>query len=99
MLRTSTAFGFALLAATVLALAAGHNTVLIDDFNDGDSEGWEETDFTGGLGVFDASSVLLMGNLWLGWILLEGRRSENSAAILERLDGNAERLTRFARYP
>ena len=55
MLRTSTAFSLALFTATVLAIAAGHNTVLIDDFNDGDSEGWEETDFTGGLGVFDAS--------------------------------------------
>jgi hypothetical protein len=41
---------------TASALAAGHNrTILIDNFNDGDAEGWEETDFTGGRGVFYVS--------------------------------------------
>ena len=37
-------------------LAAGGSTIVIDDFNDGDSEGWEENDFTGGRGSFDAST-------------------------------------------
>jgi hypothetical protein len=44
------------IALTVLAVGAAKKTMLIDNFNDGDSEGWAETDFTGGLGVFDASS-------------------------------------------
>jgi len=54
MKRKLFAFGLCLLAAT--AIAAGGNIILIDNFNDGDSEGWEETDFTGGRGSFDASS-------------------------------------------
>ena len=53
MKRKLFVLGLCLLTAT--ALAAGGGIVLIDDFNDGDSEGWEETDFTG-VGSFDASS-------------------------------------------
>jgi hypothetical protein len=41
---------------TMLAVGAGKKTILVDNFNDRNSNGWEETDFTGGLGVFDASS-------------------------------------------
>lgn len=49
---------FLLLVAVVgtSLLAAGGSTLVIDDFNDGDSEGWLENDFTGGRGMFDASS-------------------------------------------
>lgn len=36
--------------------AGGAQSILIDDFDDGDSEGWQENDFTGGRGSFDASS-------------------------------------------
>lgn len=54
--RRSTAIALTLFAG--LALGAGwyRHTIRVDDFNDGDSEGWEETDFTGGRGSFDASS-------------------------------------------
>ena len=52
MNRTSTIIGLTLSAATGLA-AAG--TLLIDDFDDGDAAGWDQTDFTG-IGIFDASS-------------------------------------------
>jgi hypothetical protein len=54
MKRKLLTIGLILVCATLLA--AGGHTILIDNFNDGDSEGWEETDFTGGRGVFDASS-------------------------------------------
>jgi hypothetical protein len=46
--------GLSLLAAA--AIAGGGSTLTIDNFNDGDSEGWLENDFTAGLGVFDPSS-------------------------------------------
>ena len=32
------------------------STILVDNFNDGNSDGWSENDFTGGRGSFDASS-------------------------------------------
>jgi hypothetical protein len=54
MKRHWIAIGLSLLALT--ALAAGGGVIRIDNFNDGDSEGWEENDFTGGRGSFDASS-------------------------------------------
>jgi hypothetical protein len=54
MSRKWLGIGLTLVAAT--ALAAGGGTILIDNFNDGDSEGWEENDYTGGRGSFDASS-------------------------------------------
>jgi hypothetical protein len=44
------------LAAGTTLLAAGGSAIVIDSFNDGDSEGWLENDFTGGRGSFDASS-------------------------------------------
>jgi hypothetical protein len=49
-----TALILTLVAATAVAAGRGR-TILVDDFNDGDSEGWEETDFTGGRGVFYVS--------------------------------------------
>jgi hypothetical protein len=45
----------ALIAATATAAGIGRG-ILVDNFNDGDSEGWIETDFTSGRGSFDASS-------------------------------------------
>jgi hypothetical protein len=54
MKRKWLTIGLFLAAAT--ALASGGNTILIDNFDDGDSEGWEETDFTGGRGSFDANT-------------------------------------------
>ena len=54
MFRKWFAIGLTLVAATVLA--AGGSTILVDDFDDGDSAGWLENDFTGGRGSFDASS-------------------------------------------
>jgi hypothetical protein len=56
MFRITTLMGLSCLALAAVAAAAGHKTILVDDFNDGDSEDWEETDFTGGRGIFDASS-------------------------------------------
>lgn len=53
MSRKWLAVGLSLVAATLLA--SGSATMLIDDFNDGDSEGWDQNDFTG-IGVYDASS-------------------------------------------
>jgi len=53
MLRRYFAIGLTLVAATVLA--AGGATFLIDDFNDGDADGWDQNDFTG-VGIYDASS-------------------------------------------
>jgi len=47
------AIGMSLVAA--IALAAGGNTFLIDDFLDGDAVGWDQNDFTG-VGIYDASS-------------------------------------------
>ena len=42
---------------SVAALGAGGlRVILVDDFDDGVSDGWEETDFTFGRGSFDASS-------------------------------------------
>lgn len=55
MLRKS-CFLLLVIAAGTTLLAAGGSTLVIDDFNDGDSEGWLENDFTGGRGSFDASS-------------------------------------------
>ena len=52
MKRVSTIIGLTLIAATGVA-AAG--PFLLDDFNDGDAVGWDQTDFTG-IGIFDASS-------------------------------------------
>ena len=52
MKRVSTIIGLTLTAATGLA-AAG--PFLLDDFNDGDADGWDQVDFTG-IGIFDASS-------------------------------------------
>src|SRR5262245_2072436 len=54
MKRKLLALGLILAAGTLLA--SGSHTILIDDFNDRDSEGWEETDFTGGRGSFSARS-------------------------------------------
>jgi hypothetical protein len=55
-------FGFALAAVAATALAAGdpRRTILVDDFNDGDADGWVETDFTG-VGVF----YVHKGKYWL----------------------------------
>ncbi|HZN32827.1 MAG TPA: hypothetical protein VFB80_03380 [Pirellulaceae bacterium] len=52
MKRKLLALGLVLAAGTLLA--SGGHTILIDDFNDRDSEGWVETDFTGGRGSFSA---------------------------------------------
>src|SRR5580765_849989 len=52
MKRVSTIIGLTLIAATGLASAG---PFLLDDFNDGDAVGWDQTDFTG-IGIFDASS-------------------------------------------
>ena len=52
MKRVSTIIGLTLIAATGLASAG---PFLLDDFNDGDTVGWDQTDFTG-IGIFDASS-------------------------------------------
>lgn len=51
-----TKIGLTLAAVTVLAAASPNNTVLVDNFNDGNDVGWEHNDMTGGLGTFDASS-------------------------------------------
>lgn len=56
MVRKWTAIGLTLVAMTALGAGRGRHTILIDDFNDGVSDGWEETDFTAGRGSFDASS-------------------------------------------
>lgn len=46
--------------------------------------------------AFDRSTVLLGGLQWLEWIYLEGRRFENPAAVLERVDEFLGRLERLA---
>jgi hypothetical protein len=60
MKRMLIAFGLVLVGVTVLASGNGKRTILIDNFNDGDSEGWTERDFTAFTGEprgsFDASS-------------------------------------------
>jgi len=49
------ALGMSFVAA--IALAAGGSTILIDDFDDGNSDGWEERDFSEAQnGVFEVSS-------------------------------------------
>jgi hypothetical protein len=50
MIRKLTFLGLSLIAVT--AIAAGGRAILVDDFNDGDAEGWKEADFTGGRGLF-----------------------------------------------
>jgi hypothetical protein len=56
MCSKRTAIGLTLLALAALGAGRGVRAILVDDFDDGDSEGWKETDFTGGRGSFDASS-------------------------------------------
>jgi hypothetical protein len=52
MFRKWSAIGLMLVVTTAVA-AGGHNpTIPVDNFNDGDAEGWKEADFTGGRGVF-----------------------------------------------
>ncbi|MEX2139328.1 MAG: hypothetical protein WD894_08710 [Pirellulales bacterium] len=46
MKRMWTAIALMLLAVTALSAGEGRRTILIDNFNDGDSEGWEEFDIT-----------------------------------------------------
>lgn len=53
MLRRYLAISLTLAAATVLA--AGGSAFLIDNFDDGDADGWDQNDFTG-VGIYDASS-------------------------------------------
>ncbi len=52
MIGKSTAMGLMLVAGTVLAGGRGNRVIVVDDFNDGDASGWEETDFTAGRGSF-----------------------------------------------
>ena len=54
--RRSTAIALTFIAALALGASWSRHSIRVDDFDDGDSEGWEETDFTGGRGSFDASS-------------------------------------------
>jgi hypothetical protein len=56
MHRKGTTFSLTLLAMAALGAGGGLRTILVDDFDDGVSDGWEETDFTSGRGSFDASS-------------------------------------------
>jgi hypothetical protein len=60
MKRILTAIGLLLVGVSVFAGGHGKHTILVDNFNDGDSEGWLETDFTAFTGdprgSFDASS-------------------------------------------
>jgi hypothetical protein len=56
MNRKLAAIGVVLAVVTALSAGDFRHTFLIDNFNDGDSEGWEENDFTAGRGSFDASS-------------------------------------------
>jgi hypothetical protein len=56
MNRKWTATGLTLIAIAALGSGRGWHTIHVDNFNDGNSDGWEETDFTAGRGSFDASS-------------------------------------------
>ena len=50
-----TTIGLTLASVIALGAAGPNNTILVDNFNDGNAAGWDQNDFTG-VGVFDASS-------------------------------------------
>ena len=50
MRRKLTAIGLSLLVTVGLAAGGPNSTIPIDDFNDGDADGWDLNDFTG-LGI------------------------------------------------
>src|SRR5262245_2049021 len=52
MVRKCTLIVLLLMATSVVGAGKKNAFFLIDDFNDGDSEGWLEADFTGGRGSF-----------------------------------------------
>lgn len=55
-MKRNTLFALGLSLVAAVAIAGGGATLTIDNFNDGESSGWLENDFTGGFGRFDASS-------------------------------------------
>ena len=58
--KVTRSLGLSFLLVTALAAQASAQTILIDDFNDGNDDGWSHIDSTGGRsygpGTFDASS-------------------------------------------
>jgi hypothetical protein len=57
MRRTMTRIGLALAAVIMLTAGGPNSTILVDDFNDGNDDGWEHEDVTPAqMATFDASS-------------------------------------------